>query len=167
MMLINVDDDGHGDQPVVEPPFIESQPHLDDVRKSTREPHPFKMYPTIEFVLLTEGGKLDDFQQAMSHEKCEEWYNVVQDEMKFLNGNHTNDLAKLSNKNRVLKSKCVYKLTLGEDGQLPRFKAMIVLRGYERVVKVSSIRVVLSLAASMNLDIEQLDVKIAFLHGDL
>ena len=35
------------------------------------------------------------------------------------------------------------------------------------VVKMSSIRVVLSLAASMNLKIEQLDVKIVFLHGDL
>ena len=35
------------------------------------------------------------------------------------------------------------------------------------MVKMSSIRVVLSLAASMNLKIEQLDVKIVFLHGDL
>jgi hypothetical protein len=35
------------------------------------------------------------------------------------------------------------------------------------MVKMSSIRVVLSLAAIMNLEIEQLDVKIAFLHGDL
>jgi hypothetical protein len=32
---------------------------------------------------------------------------------------------------------------------------------------MSSIRVVLVLVAKMNLEIEQLDVKIAFLHGDL
>ncbi|CAM8965522.1 unnamed protein product [Rhodiola kirilowii] len=32
---------------------------------------------------------------------------------------------------------------------------------------MSSIRVVLGLAASLNLDVEQLDVKTAFLHGDL
>jgi hypothetical protein len=32
---------------------------------------------------------------------------------------------------------------------------------------MSSIRVVLGLAANMNLEIEQLDMKIAFLHGDL
>ena len=32
---------------------------------------------------------------------------------------------------------------------------------------MSSIRVVLGMAASMNLEVEQLDVKTAFLHGDL
>ena len=32
---------------------------------------------------------------------------------------------------------------------------------------MSSIRVVLSLATKMNLEIEQLDVKTTFLHGDL
>ena len=32
---------------------------------------------------------------------------------------------------------------------------------------MSSIRVVLGLATSMNLEIEQLDVKTAFIHGDL
>jgi len=35
------------------------------------------------------------------------------------------------------------------------------------MVKISSIRVVLGLVASLNLEIDQLDVKTAFLHGDL
>ena len=35
------------------------------------------------------------------------------------------------------------------------------------VVKMTSIRTVLSIAASMDLEVEQLDVKTAFLHGDL
>ena len=35
------------------------------------------------------------------------------------------------------------------------------------MVKIPSIRVVLSLADSLDLEIEQLDVKTAFLHGDL
>ena len=34
------------------------------------------------------------------------------------------------------------------------------------VVKMTSIRTVLSIAGSMNLEVEQLDVKTAFLHGD-
>ncbi|KAL6350377.1 hypothetical protein AAG906_004328 [Vitis piasezkii] len=38
---------------------------------------------------------------------------------------------------------------------------------FSLVVKISSIRVVLGLAAHLNLEIEQLDVKTAFLHGDL
>ena len=35
------------------------------------------------------------------------------------------------------------------------------------VVKMSSIQIVLSQVASMNLEIEQVDVKTAFLHGEL
>ena len=38
---------------------------------------------------------------------------------------------------------------------------------FSPVVKISSIWVVLGLIASMNLEIEQLDVKTVFLHGDL
>ena len=38
---------------------------------------------------------------------------------------------------------------------------------FSLVVKTSSICVALGLAARLNLEIEQLDVKIAFLHGDL
>ena len=38
---------------------------------------------------------------------------------------------------------------------------------FSPVVKMSSIRIVLSIAASMNLEVEQIDVKTAFLHGDL
>ena len=38
---------------------------------------------------------------------------------------------------------------------------------FSPVVKMSSIRVVLGLVVSMNLEIEQLDVLTTFLHGDL
>ena len=35
------------------------------------------------------------------------------------------------------------------------------------MVKMTSIRVILGLAASLNLEVEQMDVKTTFLHGDL
>lgn len=35
------------------------------------------------------------------------------------------------------------------------------------IVKMSSIRVILGIVASLNLELEQLDMKTAFLHGDL
>ena len=38
---------------------------------------------------------------------------------------------------------------------------------FSPVVKMCPIRVILGLAASMNLELEQLDVKTAFMHGDL
>ncbi|GAA0139540.1 hypothetical protein LIER_01062 [Lithospermum erythrorhizon] len=62
---------------------------------------------------------------------------------------------------------------------LVRGKARLVVKGYEQkegidfekifppVVKITSIRVVLGLVVLYDLEIEQLDVKTAFLHGDL
>ena len=67
-----------------------------------------------------------------------------------------------------------------EDGNpISQYKARLVVKGFNQkrgfdfdeifspVVKMSSIRVVLGLAASLDLEIEQMDVKTAFLHGDL
>ena len=67
-----------------------------------------------------------------------------------------------------------------EDGNpVPRYKARLVVKGFNQkrgvdfdeifspVVKISSICVVLGLAASLDLEVEQMDVKTAFLHGDL
>ena len=61
----------------------------------------------------------------------------------------------------------------------PRYKAQLVVKGFIQkkrvdfdeifspVVKMTLIRIVLGLTASMNLEVEQLDVKTTFLHGDL
>lgn len=38
---------------------------------------------------------------------------------------------------------------------------------FASVVKMSSIRVIIGLAASLDLEIEQMDIKTAFLHGDM
>ena len=73
----------------------------------------------------------------------------------------------------------MYKLKPRDGGNPPRYKAKIVVKGFQQkkgvdfdeifspVVKMTSIRTVLSIAARMNLEVEQLDVKTAFLHGDL
>ena len=67
----------------------------------------------------------------------------------------------------------------GDVENPPRYEARIVVKGSQQkkgvdfdeifapVVKMTSIRTVLSIAASMDLEVEQLDVKMAFLHGDL
>ena len=60
-----------------------------------------------------------------------------------------------------------------------KYKARLVVKGFNQkqgidfneifslVVKMGSIRVVLGLVASLDLELEKLDVKTAFLHDDL
>ena len=91
--------------------------------------------------------------------------------MDSLNENHTFELVELVKGKRALRNKWVYKLKPGDAGKPPRYKARIVVKGFQQkkgmdfdeifapVVKMSSIRTVLSIAASMSLEVEQLDVQ--------
>jgi len=99
--------------------------------------------------------------------------------MNSLHENHTFELVKLSQDKRALKNKWVFKLKPEENNSQPRYKAQLVVKDFGQkkgidfeeifspVVKMPSIRVVLGLITSLNLEIEQLDVKTTFLHGDL
>ena len=73
----------------------------------------------------------------------------------------------------------LYKLKPGDDGNPPRYKAHIAMKGFQHkkgvdfddifslVVKMTSIRTVLSIATNMDLEVEKLDVKTIFRHGNL
>ena len=66
-----------------------------------------------------------------------------------------------------------------EKGGKKRYKDRLVVKGFAQkkgidfneifspVVKMTSIRTILSLMVVEDLDLEQLDVKMTFLHGDL
>ena len=155
-------------------PPVETQ-----VRRSTRDRHPSSRYSVNDYIMLSDGGEPETYEEAMQHEKKHEWFGAMQEEMKSLCENHTYDLVKLPKGKKTLKNKWVYKLKTENNSSQPKYKARLVVKGFSQkkgidfeeifspVVKMSSIRVVLGLAASLNLEVEQLDVKTAFLHGDL
>ncbi|GKV07212.1 hypothetical protein SLEP1_g19010 [Rubroshorea leprosula] len=75
--------------------------------------------------------------------------------------------------------KWIYKTKLKENGKVGKFKARLVAKGYKQefgidyqevfapVVRMDTIRLVIALVAQNSWPIYQLDVKSAFLHGDL
>jgi hypothetical protein len=75
--------------------------------------------------------------------------------------------------------KWIYKTKLNESGKVDKLKARLVAKGYDQqhgvdytevfahVVRIDTIRMIIALAAQRSWLIYQLDVKSAFMHGDL
>ena len=102
----------------------------------------------------------------------------MDEKMDSLVRNQTWDMANFPTEKRVLQNKWVCRLK-EEDGGKKRYKDRLVVKGFAQkksidfdeifspIVKMTSIRTILSLVAVEDLHLEQLDVKTTFLHGDL
>ena len=102
----------------------------------------------------------------------------MKDEMNSLHKNDIWVLTELPLGKKALHNKWVYRVKEEHDGS-KRYKARLVVKGFQQkegidfteifslVVKLTTIRLVLSMVAAENLHLEQLDVKTTFLHENL
>ncbi|KAJ9683393.1 hypothetical protein PVL29_019116 [Vitis rotundifolia] len=153
--------------------------------RSTRNPHPiynFLSYhrlssPYSAFVSAISSVSLPkSTHEALSHPG---WRQAMVDEMAALHSNGTWDLVVLPSGKSTVGCRWVYAVKVGPDGQVDRLKARLVAKGYTQVygsdygdtfspvAKIASVRLLLSLAAMCSWPLYQLDIKNAFLHGDL
>jgi hypothetical protein len=92
--------------------------------------------------------------------------------------NKTWDLVPLPPNRKALKNRWIYRLKYEGKNQ-KRYKARLVVKGFDQqkgidfneifslVVKMTTMCAILGLVAAHDLELEQLDVKTTFLHGDL
>ena len=99
------------------------------LRRFTRHHFASSRYSPNEYVLLTDGGEPECYEEAMKDEHKNQWIEAMQDEMKSLHENHTYELVKLSKGMRGLKNKWVFKLKVEEHNLKPRYKARLVVKG--------------------------------------
>ena len=101
----------------------------------------------------------------------------MEEEMESLSENETWDLVTLPNTRKLINSKWVFKKKMNVACQVKKYKVQLVAKGYSQVEsvdfkdifslvsKLSSIRVLIDLAATFDLEIEWMDVKSTFFHG--
>ena len=117
-----------------------------------------------------------DWREAKNDPK---WHEAMREELSALEKNQTWDLVKLPAGKRVVTCKWVFTVKQTPEGKVERCKARLVARGYSQtygidydetfapVAKMSTVRILISCATNFGWPLHQLDVKNAFLHGDL
>ncbi|RVW35033.1 Retrovirus-related Pol polyprotein from transposon TNT 1-94 [Vitis vinifera] len=108
-----------------------------------------------------------------------EWKTAVQEEIQALEKNGTWEISELPEGKRPVGCKWIFTVKHYPDGSINRFKAQLVAKGFTQsydidyeetfapVAKLNSIRVLLSVAVNLDWNLHQLDVKNAFLNGEL
>ena len=155
-----------------------------DLRRSTRQS--FKRKYLDDHVLLAEeeGERLllclnhepFDFNEA---KESKEWIQACEEEIHSITKNDTWNLMELPLGVKPIGLKWVFKIKRNSDGSINKYKARLVAKGYVQkygvdfeevfapVARIETMRLLVNLAASNGWEIHHLDVKTAFLHGEL
>ena len=106
---------------------------------------------------------LSVFQEAMESDENKKWLDAMHDDMKSLHDNNTYNLVKLPKGKMALENRWIYRVKHESNSKSPRYKSRLVVKGFcqrkdvdfneilSPVVKMSSIRTVLSLVATLDL----------------
>jgi len=125
---------------------------------------------------LTRAGEPDSYAKAKEDPA---WRAAMEQELASVEQNSTWELVNLPAGHRPISLKWVFKLKKNELGAVIKHKAMLVARGFVQyegidyddafapVARMEFVRVLLALAAQKGWCVHHMDVKSAFLNGDL
>jgi hypothetical protein len=131
---------------------------------------------TVCYGMLASTGEPRNLSTALNDPH---WHAAMQEEYNALMENQTWTLVPSRSNKNLIDCKWVYRIKHRADGTIDRYKARLVAKGFKQrygidyedtfspVVKIATIRIVLSIAVSRAWSLRQLDVKNVFLHGVL
>ena len=102
------------------------------LRRSSRSSRaPDRYSPSLHYLLLTDEGEPEPFDEALQVEDSIKWEQAVEDKMRSLEKNDTRVLTELPAGKRALLNKWVFRIKTEPDGKR-RFKARLVVKGYSQ-----------------------------------
>ena len=117
------------------------------------------------------------YEQIMKSDNRDQWQKAMDNEMKSINSQNTWILKPLPDGKKLVGSRWIFKIKKNSDGEIARWKARFCAKGftqvagidfhetYAPVAKMNSIRLILSIVTTENLELHQADVDTAFLYG--
>ena len=119
------------------------------------------------------------YDEALQDKDADLWHKAMQSEMESMYSNQVWELVEPPKGVKPIGCKWIYKRKRGSDKKVKAWKARLVAKGYTQkegidyedtfspVVMLKSIQILLSIAAHLDYEIWQMDVKTAFLNGSL
>ena len=177
----------HTDTPVISQTVPESSTknsvEASSSSLSRREVHPPIRYGDWYYAFSAMAGTLPpvpkSYKEAIESPYATQWRAAMDEEFNILITNKTWRLTTLPPGRKAIRCKWVYALKTKPDGSLDRFKARLVAKGCSQIpgvdfhetfsptIKYDSLRIILALVASLNLHMQQFDIKTAFLYGSI
>ena len=133
----------------------------------------------LDFLTYLLENEPQSFNEAMSTPEEPMWKEAVNSKIESIMQNHTLELVDLPPGSKPLGCKLIFKRKMKIDGSIDKYKARLVAKGYKQkegldycdtyfpVTRITSICMLIAIAALHNLEIHQMDVKTAFLNCDL
>ena len=120
-------------------------------------------------------------KEALSSPQLQEWIRAINAEMQSLAEKGVYEIKKLPRGRKAIPTRLVLKIKLNADGSIDKFKARCVVAGYRQqagldydpqgtyspMTEAVTIRIVLALANTLDLELDHLDIKTAFLNASL
>jgi transposase InsO family protein len=140
---------------------------------------PTHRWESMQSTITEELYEPESFTDAMHSADAAQWEAAIKDEYDSLMLNKTWSISDLPPGRTAIKSRWVFKIKPGVRGSNPRYKARLVAKGFSQrygidyeetfspVVKYDTLRIILSFVAALDLEMSQLDIKTAFLYGEL
>ena len=111
--------------------------------------------------------------------KDECWIQAMKEELDQIEKNHTWELVPRPHFKNMIGTKWIFKNKLNENGDFIRNKARLVCKGYAQqegidfeetfasIARIEAIKIFLAFSSFQKIKVYQMDVKSAFLNGDL
>ncbi len=146
--------------------------------RRNRKPKVIKSMQSVDAIVF-EPFEPNSYREAMGCQEAQLWQPSVQEEYDSHMKNGTWSLEPLPAGRKAIGCRWVFKVKPGHLDTPTRYKSRFVAKGYSQikgidfketyapVVGYCSLRAVLSICAVLNLDMAQLDIKTAFLYGQV
>lgn len=125
------------------------------------------------------GDEPQTWKEMVESPEKDLWMKAAKEEMDSLTKMQTWELVPRTAIMSIVKSKWIFKIKYDGNGNVERYKARLVAKGFTQkhgidyqetfspVVRFETIRYLFAIAANRNWNVQQMDVKTAFLNGEL